>query len=275
VAVHVGGSPAQPALERALRHRGRALGRLVVGARTPGEAYAPRDLALIEMLSSQVALALDAVELAIQLQISRGEIVTAREEERRRLRRDLHDGLGPALAGIALTLQAAQNTGGAAADELVSGASEQIQDVVAEIRRIVHALRPPILDDLGLAAAIRAHADRLAPLAIELDLPEPQAPMSAAAELAIYRIATEALTNVVRHAHASTCRVQLRSEGAATVLEVTDDGRGLDPHADPGVGLRSMRERAAELGGYVVLSQASAGGLVLAVRLPHATADAS
>ena len=267
--VHVGGALAEPSLERVLRHRGQELGRLVLGARAPGEAFAAADLALVEVLARQLTLAVDAVALASQLQQSRGQIVTAREEERRRLRRDLHDGLGPALAGIALTLQAAQNTGGDEADDLLTGAREQMQDVVAEIRRIVQALRPAVLDDLGLAAAIRAHADRLAPLAIELDLAEPQPPMSAAAELVVYRIATEALTNVVRHAHASSCRVALRSDGGETVLEVTDDGRGLDPRADPGVGLRSMRERAAELGGHVVLGEAALGGLAVAVRLPR------
>jgi signal transduction histidine kinase len=265
----IGGVPAQPALERELRHRGRSLGRLTLGARAPGETYAPSDLALADMLSAQLSLALDAVALATQLQLSRGQIVTAREEERRRLRRDLHDGLGPALAGVALTLQAAQNTGGPAAGELVSGARRQIEDVVGEIRRIVHELRPPILDDLGLAAAIRAHADRLAPLAVELDMPDPRVPLSAATELAVYRIATEALTNVVRHAHANNCHVTLHSDRDETVLEVSDDGRGLDPSADPGVGLRSMRERAAELGGHVKLSRAPLGGLAVAVRLPQ------
>ena len=126
-AVLAGDQPASPALERELRHRGRSLGWLVFGARAPGEAYAPADVALADVLSQPVALALDALALATQLQLSRGQIVTAREDERRRLRRDLHDGLGPALAGIALTLQAAQNTGGPAADELVSGAREQIE----------------------------------------------------------------------------------------------------------------------------------------------------
>jgi signal transduction histidine kinase len=269
-AVRAGGVPAEPALERALRHRGRPLGRVVLGARAPGEPYAAADLALVEILSAQLALALDAVALATQLQASRGQIVTAREEERRRLRRDLHDGLGPALAGIALTLQAAENTGGAAADDLVSGARVQLQDVVGEIRHIVHGLRPPILDDLGLAAALRAHADHLAPLAVELDLPELPVRLSAAAELAVYRIATEALTNVVRHANARSCRVALRGDRSETILEVTDDGRGLDPDAGPGVGLRSMRERAAELGGQIVLGRAAQGGLAVAVRLPNA-----
>lgn len=269
-AVLAGDQPASPALERELRHRGRSLGWLVFGARAPGEAYTPADVALADVLSQQVALALDALALATQLQLSRGQIITAREDERRRLRRDLHDGLGPALAGIALTLQAAQNTGGPAADELVSGAREQIEDTVAEIRRIVSDLRPPILDDLGLLVALRTHAERLAPMTVRLDLTEPQVPLSAAAELAVYRIATEALTNVVRHAHADTCQVTLRSGRGGTVLEVSDNGRGIDVDADPGVGLQSMRERAGELGGQVTLGEASLGGLAVGLWLPDA-----
>jgi two-component system NarL family sensor kinase len=269
-AVLVGDQPARPTLERELRHRGQSLGRLVLGARAPGEAYSPADVALAEVLSDQVALALDAVALAGQLQQSRGQIITAREDERRRLRRDLHDGLGPALAGIALTLQAAQNTGGPAADELVAGAQGQIEDTVAEIRRIVHGLRPPILDDLGLLVALRTHADRLAPMTVQLDLAEPRVPLSAAAELAVYRTATEALTNVVRHAHADTCRVALRDDRGGTVLEVSDNGHGIDARSAPGVGLRSMRERAAELGGHVTLAEASLGGLLVALWLPGA-----
>ena len=150
----------------------------------------------------QLALVLDALRMAAEVQHSREAIVTAREEERRRLRRELHDGLGSALAGIALTLQAAHNAGGPRGDELVEGAREQTEAAVADVRRIVRGLRPPMLEDLGLAAALRAHADRLAPLEVELVLPPALPPLPAAVELALYRIATEALTNAVRHAHA-------------------------------------------------------------------------
>ena len=267
--VRVGGELQDPVLERSLSHRGQPVGRMALGARAPGEDYAPADLVLVELLTRQIALAVHAIALAVQLQESRGEIVIAREEERRRLRRDLHDGLGPALAGIALTLEAAQNSGGTVGDELVKGAREQTQAVVTDVRRIVHGLRPPVLDDLGLAAALRAHADRLAPLQVEIELAALSPPLSAAAELAVYRIATEALTNVVRHADARTCRVALHGHSDEIVLAVTDDGRGLDPNFDPGVGVRSMRERAAELGGRVELHRATPSGLALVVHLPR------
>jgi two-component system NarL family sensor kinase len=263
----------EPAIERAISHRGACLGRLVIGARVPGEGYASVDLALADVLVRQVALVLDALRMATELQQSREAIVTAREEERRRLRRELHDGLGSALAGIALTLQAARNTGGPQGDELVEGAREQTQAAVADVRRLVRGLRPPVLEDLGLDAALRAHADRLGPLEVEFELPQSPLALPAAVELALYRIATEALTNVVRHAHARHCRVTLRTERGEVALAVVDDGHGLASDAAPGVGLRSMRERAAELGGRVELATGPSGGLAVDVRLPYATAQ--
>jgi signal transduction histidine kinase len=267
-----GAPPEEPRYERVMRHRGRELGRIVLGARAPGEEYPPADLALIELLVRHISLAVEAVALAAQLQRSRGEIITAREQERRRLRRDLHDGLGPALAGIALTLEAAQNSDQAAGSELIDGAREQTHAVVAEVRRIVRGLRPPTLDALGLAAALRAHADRLAPLKIEIECTTPAPQLTAAAEVAVYRIVTEALTNVVRHADATRCDVSLRDHENQIVVRIADDGHGIEQHSDPGIGLRSMRERAAELGGHVELGAAELGGLAVTVRLPHQAA---
>jgi two-component system NarL family sensor kinase len=269
VAVHVGGSPAQPALERALRHRGRALGRLVVGARTPGEAYAPRDLALIEMLSSQVALALDAVELAIQLQISRGEIVTAREEERRRLRRDLHDGIGPTLAAMSLRLEVLRDHVGEPAGEIVDTLSREVQEAIADIRRVVYALRPPVLDEYGLLPALTEQATRLTTSgsAVEVHGPDPMPPLPAAVEVAAYRIALEAVTNAARHAGARSCQVRLTLNGGLRI-EVADDGSGLPADLVPGVGLGSMRERAAELGGTWAIESSPGGGTVVRALLP-------
>ena len=267
---HVGSELYEPRIERAVSQRGLLLGRLIVGARAPGELYGPADIALAEVLVRQLALVLDALRMAAEVQHSREAIVTAREEERRRLRRELHDGLGSALAGIALTLQAAQNAGDPQSEPLVAGAREQTEAAVADVRRIVRGLRPPVLEDLGLAAALRAHADHLAPLEVEIVVPSN--PLPAAVELALYRIATEALTNAVRHADARRCRVELRAAGDEAVLEIGDDGPGLSPDATAGVGLRSMRERAAELGGRVELETPAGGGLTVRVVLPVAAA---
>jgi signal transduction histidine kinase len=258
----------EPILERELRHRGQPLGRLLVGARAPGEPYAADDLALVDLLVRQIAPALDALRLAAELRHSREGIVNAREEERRRIRRDLHDGLGSALAGIALTLEAARNSAGTDVDELLEGARDQTQAAVADVRRIVRDLRPAALDDFGLVEALRAHAEKLSPLRIELELDPDLPPLSAAVETTLYRVACEALTNVVRHARARTCRLALESVEGHVVLRVDDDGDGLGAAAEPGVGLRSMRERAAELGGRLVVRSSDDGGVAVELRLP-------
>jgi signal transduction histidine kinase len=265
-----GGELSEPILERHLHHRGQTLGRLLIGARAPGEQYVPADLALVEILVRQIAPALDALRLAVELQHSREGIVTAREEERRRIRRELHDGLGSALAGIALTLEAARNSAGSEADELIEGARDQTHAAVADVRRIVRGLRPPALDDLGLVEALRAYADKLAPLRVEFELDPDLAPLPAAVETALYRIACEALTNVVRHARAEWCRVSLHAHDGQLVLRVEDDGKGLPIPAEAGVGLRSMRERAVELGGRLIVEDSDSGGVLVEVILPVA-----
>ena len=220
----------------------------------------------------QLALVLDALRMAAEVQHSREAIVTAREEERRRLRRELHDGLGSALAGIALTLQAAHNAGGPRGDELVEGAREQTEAAVADVRRIVRGLRPPMLEDLGSPPRCARTPTAWRRSRSSSSSRPRSPPLPAAVELALYRIATEALTNAVRHAHARRCRVELRVNGDEAVLEIADDGPGLAPDATAGVGLRSMRERAAELGGRVELSSPGEVGLLLRVRLPLARA---
>jgi two-component system NarL family sensor kinase len=263
-----GNEPLEPVLERDLRHRGQLLGRLLVAARAPGEPYGAADLELVDLLVQQIAPALDALRLAAELQHSREEIVTAREEERRRIRRELHDGLGSALAGIALTLEAARNSGATEVDELIEGAREQTQAAVADVRRIVRDLRPPALDDLGLVEALRAHVERLSPLRVEFVADAELPPLPAAVETALYRVACEALTNVVRHARARSCRLALDAAAGQVVLRLEDDGDGFAASAQHGVGLRSMRERAAELGGRLTLTRAPYGGAIVEVRLP-------
>jgi signal transduction histidine kinase len=218
----------------------------------------------------QIAPALDALRLAVELQHSREGIVTAREEERRRIRRELHDGLGSALAGIALTLEAARNSAGSEIDELIDDARDQTHAAVADVRRIVRDLRPPALDDLGLVGALRAHADKLAPLRVELDVDPGLPALPAAVEIALYRVACEALTNVVRHARAGWCWVTLHLSDGEVVLRIEDDGHGFSLPAEPGVGLRSMRVRAAELGGRLTFGRAERGGAVVELCLPAA-----
>ncbi len=211
----------------------------------------------------------------MDLQRSRERLVSAREEERRRLRRDLHDGLGPQLASLTMTAEAARDliaTDPERADELLGGVMERAQDAVSDVRRLVYGLRPPALDALGLLAALRAHAANHTDggIRVTLKAPEELPPLPAAVEVAVYRIVMEALNNVVSHAEARNCEVLISLDDRAGILtlEVSDNGRGIEEDHKLGVGLSSMRERAEELGGSCVVAPASAGGTRVKARLP-------
>jgi signal transduction histidine kinase len=250
------------------------IGRLVLSPRAPGESFSPADTRLLDDLARHAEAAAYAVRLTTDLQRSRERLVNAREEERRRLRRDLHDGLGPQLATLTLKLDAARNLLSqeepAAADALLAGLKAQTQEAISDIRRLVYDLRPPALDELGLIPAIHEQATSYTQngLNVSVEAPEELPPLPAAVEVATYRIVQEALTNVARHARARACRVRL-SLGDELELEITDDGIGLSEDRRPGMGLSSMRERAAELGGACTVEPAGPrGGTRVLARLP-------
>jgi signal transduction histidine kinase len=271
--------PAYALTRISLRHQGQTVGALLLAPRAPEEPFGAADWKLLDGLAQQAGVALYAAQqawhaqrLAEDLQRSRERLVTAREEERRRLRRDLHDGLGPTLASLTLKVDVAHDElqyDPAAAAEMLEGVKGDLQAAVGDIRRLVYELRPPALDDLGLGASLRLLADRYqgANLAVTCTLPEQLPPLPAAVEVAAYRICAEALTNVVRHAAARTCRVTL-AVGAQLVLEICDDGCGLAQGTPAGVGLLSMRERAAELGGTCEVAGASGEGTTVRLLLP-------
>ncbi|WP_138731454.1 GAF domain-containing sensor histidine kinase [Modestobacter excelsi] len=241
-----------------LVHAGETVGRLTLAGRSGRLELAPGDLRVLQDLARQVGIALHAVQageqarrLSEDLQQSRERLVMAREEERRRIGRDLHDGLGPQLAGLTMTAEAARDLIGVdddRAQHLLNGLLEQTDAAVHEVRRIAHELRPPALDALGLVGALRSHAATMAGLAITVDGP-PLGALPAAVEVAAYRIALEALHNAAAHAHATQCAVQLRINGEDLAVTVIDDGRGFPDLPPLGLGLQSMRDRAAELGG--------------------------
>jgi signal transduction histidine kinase len=270
-----------------LSYQSEPIGQLVLGPRQRGEVFTPADQRLLDDLARQIGVAAHAVRLTSDLQRSRERLVTAREEERRRLRRDLHDGLGPTLGGLTLQVGAIRNLlphDQAAADALLAELSAQIEGAVGDIRRLVYDLRPPSLDELGLVGAIRARAAHYGiqheveskadqrtsaalGLRVAVEAPEDLPALPAAVEVAAYRIVLEALANVARHAQAQTCQVCLRVTDALEV-EVRDDGIGLKAARHTGVGLVSMRERAAELGGTCVIESPPAGGVRVQARLP-------
>jgi signal transduction histidine kinase len=250
------------------------VGRLLVGTRSRGERLGPEDERLLADLARQAGPAAHAVALRRALDASRAGLVTAREEERRRLRRDLHDGLGPTLAGLTLGLDTARarSAGQPELQELLGRLKAETQRAVTDVRRIVYGLRPPALDELGLAGTLREEVARLrhqAPgLAVTLDAAgEDLADLPAAVEVACYRIVTEALTNVTRHARATWCAVRIRL-GRGLEVEVRDDGVGLPEGWRAGVGIASMRERVTELGGSLAIEPCLPRGTRITARLP-------
>ncbi|MGY1753752.1 ATP-binding protein [Blastococcus sp. SYSU D01042] len=264
---------------------GAQVGRLRVAHRHPGERWRHSEREALDDAARRAAALVWAAGLTADLQASRERIVAGREEERRRLRHDLHDGVGPELAGMALQLErlAGRLTADPDAAALAARLRDQMRRTVAAVRRAVDDLRPPALDELGLVGALREHvaAYRLpVPAGAPAGGPDEAArvtvtagelpPLRAAVEVAAYRIATEAVANAVRHAGASACTVALAPADKDLVVEVSDDGRGVPDDAVPGVGTTSMRERAAELGGTLEVTTAPGAGTTVRARLPLA-----
>jgi signal transduction histidine kinase len=269
--------PADP-LVLPLSYGGESVGELLLTPRAPGESFSAADRRLLESLAHHAGVAVHGVRVMADLRRSRERLVLAREEERRRLRRDLHDELAPTLAALGLSA--------ATVGELIptdpkgaAFANEKLQTViratVGDVRRLVYDLRPPALDELGLIEAIRERASRYGAqeggVRVTVEAPDELPHLPAAVEVAAYRIVQEALTNVSRHARASACTVRLactESPSRALTVEVTDDGVGLPERPKGGVGLHSMRERAAELGGECEVVRSWPSGTRVFARLP-------
>ncbi len=254
-----------------LNRGGKSEGQLTIGLRPGERELAAADRRALAMLADPVAVSVHSTVVSEELQASRERIVAAREEERRKLRRELHDGLGPTLTGIAFAADAAANTiddDPEQSQELLTTLRRDTRAALADVRRLVDNLRPPALDELGLVGALRQRADQLswradgASVKVRLDVQDEVPALPAAIEVATYRIATEALTNVVRHSGATGALVQLRCAERLEV-SITDNGPPNGRWA-PGVGLHAMRERAAELGGSFQAGPTQAGGQVVA-----------
>jgi signal transduction histidine kinase len=269
------GEPVHEPINLPLVYGAEPVGRLLLARRAPGEAFSAGDLRLLDDLARGAGAAVHAVRLTLAVMRSRERLVAAREEERRRIRRDLHDGLGPTLAAIGMRAEHAREVARrdpAEAEQVLAELTSEVNGALSEIRRLVEGLRPPALDELGLLGALRAQAERLGPpphfeVSAEGVLPD----LPAAVEVAAYRIVVEAMTNAARHAAADTCRVHLAvvdGRPALLRLEVTDDGRGLPAQPRTGIGLGSMRERAAEVGGTLELRQAADRGTTVVAQLP-------
>jgi signal transduction histidine kinase len=263
------------------------VGELVLALRKPGEFLTTADQRFLRHLAPQIGVAVHAVRLTADLkqlnadlQRSRTQLVTAREEERRRLRRDLHDGFGSVLASLnwrAGALRPVLHRDPVAAEALVVELQHTIQAAIGDIRRLVYNLRPPALDELGLIGALHEQAvklrtvaerDRSLELQVEVCVPETLPLLPAAVEVAAYRIIQEALTNIARHAHANHCSLLLSCTEELLEIDILDDGGGLPAAHHIGVGLLSMRERAAELGGSCEVQRVAEGGTRVHAALP-------
>jgi signal transduction histidine kinase len=252
-----------------LIHREELIGDLVVEV-PAGRRFSPADNALLHDLARHAAVTVRAAQLAGELQASRSRIVKAREEERKRLRRDLHDGVGPSLAAILMKLEAARSRKeGTARDDLLTEIRDETKAAITEVRRAVDELRPPAIDEIGLSGAIRQRALSLSTGQLVFEVHGPPIPplIPAAVEVAAFRIASEAMTNVAKHSGASRCRVSLVFDQMLE-LTVSDNGRGNGQPTRNGVGWSSMTERAAELGGTCTISDDVHGGLLVRALLP-------
>lgn len=270
------GEPVGETVDLPLRYHYENVGRLLVSPRAPGEKFTAKERQLLADIAGQTGAVASATRLTLALQRSREKLVLAREEERRRIRRDLHDGLGPTLASQTLKLDSVLDLlaeDPQAAMEQVKSLKGQTQLMVADIRRLVYELRPPALDELGLLEALRAHFAQIGGengrLRISIGAsPEPLPALPAAIEVAAYRITLEAVTNVIRHAQARHCIVRLRKEAAHLALLISDDGVGLPPRGETGLGQTSMRERAEELGGTCTVVADEGRGTQVTALLP-------
>ena len=268
------GEPSRSIVRLPLSYQKEKVGELLLGPRPGEDGFSEADLRLLSDLALQAGIAAHAVRLTDDVQRSRERLVNAREEERRRLRRDLHDDLGAQLAGLNVQMGVLKRLiveDPAAAEGLVGELRTELRDSIASVRRLVYDLRPPALDDLGLISALGQLADRYGVedgrLRVRVETPGELPPLPAAVEVAAYRISQEALTNVVKHAGARDCVVRLAVADEVS-LEILDDGAGIQEENTAGVGLLSMRERAAELGGTCKVERAPEYGTRVLVRLP-------
>jgi signal transduction histidine kinase len=238
----------------------------------PARGFSETGLTLLAVLAPQVAVLTRAVALNLELADARRRLLDATQAERARLRRDLHDGLGPSLSGVALGIQAAQSTLGsdpARTAQILDRLRSETSGTVEEIRRIIDGLRPPALDALGLVGALRTHAAHPADrVAVDVTVDAELSPLDPEVEAAAYRIALEAVTNARRHAAADHCTVRLSTDDGQLHVEVSDDGHGLPAALRDGIGLISMRHRAERLDGELDV-RSGPGGTTVIARLPR------
>ena len=261
------GEPAAASQTWPLTYDTEPVGKLIVGPRHGEHRLSRADQKVIDLLAAPLAIVLHAQALTEDLKISRERVIDAAEEERTRLRRELHDSLGPLLTGAAFKADgialAAQNRP-ERAESLAIELADQLRQSVEGVRQLAYGLRPAALDELGLVGALREEGSRFSPIKVIIDAPESLPALPSSVEVAAYRIAAEALTNVVHHSDAKRASVQLAADDGALKMIITDDGSSTAPWS-PGLGLASIKTRASEVGGSCEAGPTAEGGRVAAV----------
>jgi two-component system NarL family sensor kinase len=280
VPVAAEGTPDGQAVEFPMQHAGEILGRIAVTPRPGQHHLGAQDEMLVRDFADSLGVAAQAARLTHDLRRSRDRLAIAHDEERHRIHRDLHDRLGPSLAGLALGIGAARRAAPATAGlaPLLARLDDEMHTCLDDVRRLITRLGPSSLDEMGLVDALRQQAARISDrsdeeLEVTVCVPTMIPVMPAEVELAAFHIGMEALTNVTRHAHASHCQVTLDAADGVLQLQVRDDGVGLPARAAAsralaGVGMRSMMERAVELGGRCVVEGVPTGGTLVKACLP-------
>jgi two-component system sensor histidine kinase UhpB len=237
---------------------------------TPGERLPERGDPVAASLARSFNALLDRLEL--ERAEGNARALAAQENERRRIAQELHDEVGQSLTVVLLGTTRALDMGPAEAEQELALVRDSARSSLDEVRRIVRGLRPGVLDDLGLITALRAMADEFGAhfkADVRQHLPHQLPAMSSHTELVIFRVAQEALTNVSRHAAASTVDLRLLTDASAVTLSVIDDGEGIDSTVN-GEGIRGMRERALAVGGALRILPAPGGGTEVSLRVPVA-----
>jgi signal transduction histidine kinase len=272
------GTPRTPLARFPLIYAGEPIGEFLAGQRANNEPFSEADLRLLGDLARLAGAAIHAARLNADLQRARERLVIAQEEERRRIRRDLHDGLGASLAAFSLQVGEVQRLMASEpetstrllADRRLADLRAGLRAAIGDTRRLVYGLRPPALDELGLLDALRSRIAQYQtePIQFCFEGPDPLPPLPAAVEVAIYRIVEEGLANIAHHAQAKNGTVTLALAEQGVRVEIHDDGAGMPEVYTPGIGLNSMRERTAELGGNLSIQSAPGQGTRVSAWLP-------
>ncbi len=251
-----------------VRHQGQLLGAVAL-TMPPGQTLTPTEDRLLADLAAQAGLVLRNVRLVEELKASRRRIVSAQDEERRRLERDIHDGVQQRLLALALTLKmtAARvgNDPNEALIESLDDAAAEARETLVELRRLARGIHPAIITEGGLVAALESLAERT-PLPVEMQVPDTER-LPAPVEVTVYYVVAEALTNAVKHAAASRVAVDVARSDGRILVEVVDDGSG-GALASPGSGLSGLGDRVAALGGHLKIDSPPGGGTRIQVDIP-------